>query len=49
MQWFVNHSTNTWPGGTWNRKAMPGIGEDTDSDPNRQQGYGYKYLEFEAL
>jgi autotransporter-associated beta strand protein len=49
MQWFVNFSTNTWPGGTWNRKAMSGIGGGTDSDPNRQLGYGYKYLEFEAL
>ena len=49
MQWFVNFATNTWPGGTWNRKAMPGIGDGTDSDANRQKGYGYKYLEFESL
>lgn len=47
--WFVNYSTNTWPGGTWNRKAMTGIGTGVDSDANRQKGYGYKYLEFESL
>ena len=47
--WFVNYSTNTWPGGTWYRKAMNGIGTGTDSDANRQKGYGYKYLEFESL
>jgi hypothetical protein len=47
--WFVKFSTNTWPGGTWNRKAMNGIGTGTDSDPYRQLGYGYKYLEFESL
>lgn len=49
MQWFVDFSTNTWPGGTWNRKAMTGIGTGTDTDANRQKGYGYKYLEWEAL
>ena len=49
MQWFTNYATNTWPGGTWNRKAMSGIGNGVDSDPNRQLGYGFKYLEFEAL
>lgn len=49
IQWFVNFSTNTWPGGTWNRKAMTGIGTGTDTDANRQKGYGYKYLEWEAL
>ena len=49
MQWFVNFATNTWPGGTWNRKAMTGIGTGDDPDANRQKGYGYKYLEFESL
>lgn len=53
MQWFVNFATNTWPGGAWNRKAMSNnsapIGTGTDSDPSRQLGYGYKYLEFESL
>lgn len=49
MQWFVNYATDTWPGGGWNRKAMSGIGNGTDSDPNRQSGYGYQYLRFEAL
>jgi CotH kinase protein/Lamin Tail Domain len=48
-QWFVNYATNTWPGGSWNRKAINGFGTGTDSDPNRQLGYGYKYLEFESL
>jgi hypothetical protein len=49
MRWFVNFATNTWPGGTWNRKAMTGIGSGADPDANRQLGYGYKYLEFESL
>jgi autotransporter-associated beta strand protein len=49
MQWLVNYATNSWPGGTWNRKAMPGIGAGADADANRQKGFGYKYLEFEAL
>jgi autotransporter-associated beta strand protein len=49
MQWFVNFSTNTWPGGAWNRKATNVAGSGTDSDPYRQRGFGYKYLEFEAL
>jgi len=48
-QWFVNYATNTWPGGTWNRKAMSGIGSGTDTDVYRQKGFGYKYLEFESL
>jgi autotransporter-associated beta strand protein len=49
MRWFVDYATNTWPGGTWNRKAMTGIGTGGDGDPDRQRGYGYKYLEFESL
>lgn len=49
MQWFTNYATNTWPGGTWSRKAVNGMGSGVDSDANRQRGYGYKYLEFEAL
>jgi hypothetical protein len=48
-QWFVNYATNTWPGGTWVRKATSESGGGTDSDPNRQLGYGYKYLEWESL
>jgi CotH kinase protein len=48
MQWFVNYSTNTWPGGTWLRKAVTtGAGADPSTD--RQKGYGYKYLEWESL
>ena len=49
MAYFVNYATNTWPGGTWSRRAVTGFGGGTDSDPNRQHGYGYKYLEFESL
>jgi hypothetical protein len=48
-QWFVNYATNTWPGGTWVRKATSESGGGTDTDPNRQLGYGYKYLEWESL
>lgn len=48
-QWFVNYATDTWPGGTWVRKATGESGGGTDSDPNRQLGYGYKYLEWESL
>ena len=47
-QWMVDYATNTWPGGTWYRKAMTGIGTGTDSDPARQRGYGYQYLLFES-
>jgi hypothetical protein len=49
MQWFVDYATDTWPGGTWVRKATEESGGGTDSDPNRQRGYGYKYLEWESL
>lgn len=50
MQWFVNFATNTYPAGTaWSRKAVGTVGAGTDSDPNRQKGYGYKYLEWESL
>lgn len=48
-QWFVNYATNTWPGGTWVRKATGESGGGNDSDPNRQLGFGYKYLEWESL
>ncbi|MCB1130863.1 MAG: hypothetical protein KDN05_07010, partial [Verrucomicrobiae bacterium] len=49
MEYFVNYATNTWPGGAWSRRAVNGFGGGTDSDPTRQLGYGYKYLEFEGL
>lgn len=53
QQWFTNYATNTWPGGPWTRKATnagPNAGGGgVDSDVNRQKGYGYKYLEFEAF
>ena len=53
MQWFVNYATNTWPGGAWTRRATnagPGAaGGGTDTSVTRQQGYGFKYLEWESL
>ncbi len=50
MQYFVNYATNTYPAGTtWLRKATTGAGTGADTDPNRQKGYGYKYLEWESL
>ena len=48
VSWMVSYATQTWPGGTWNRKAMTGIGTGADSDPFRQRGYGYQYLQFES-
>jgi Lamin Tail Domain/CotH kinase protein len=51
MEYLVKYATNTWPtsAGSWSRRAITGYGTGTDSDPNRQLGYGYKYLEFESL
>ena len=51
MQWFVDFSTNTYPDGAapWVRKATNASGGGADPDVNRQQGYGYKYLEWESL
>lgn len=51
VQWFVNFATNTYPAGAapWVRKATNTAGSGTDSDVNRQKGYGYKYLEWESL
>lgn len=37
MTWFRNYATNTWTGGTWERSN------------GNQNGYGYKYLEWESL
>lgn len=37
MTWFTNYTTNTWTGGTWARSN------------GNQNGYGYKYLEWESL
>ena len=37
MTWFTNYATNTWTGGTWTRSN------------GNQNGYGYKYLEWESL
>ena len=37
MTWFRNYATNTWTGGTWTRSN------------GNQNGYGYKYLEWESL
>lgn len=53
-QWFIDYATNTWtpntPGEIWSRKALTGIGSGDDTaNLTRQKGYGYKYLEFEAL
>ncbi|MCP5548724.1 MAG: CotH kinase family protein [Akkermansiaceae bacterium] len=45
MQYFVDYATDTWTGTFWSRRAVNGVG----TDPNRQYGYGYKYLEFEGL
>ena len=53
MQWFAEYATNTWPGGAWSRRATssgPNAGGGgTDASTTRQKGYGYKYLEWEAL
>jgi hypothetical protein len=51
VQWFVDFATNTYPSGAapWIRKASNAGGGGTDSDINRQKGYGYKYLEWESL
>ena len=51
VQWFVNFATNTYPAGAapWVRKATNAAGGGTDTDVNRQKGYGYKYLEWESL
>ena len=53
-QWFVNYATNTFPATTrWTRRATNAGpffgGAGTDTDVNRQKGYGYKYLEWESL
>jgi hypothetical protein len=50
VQWFVDFATNTYPAGAapWIRKASNAGGGGTDSDINRQKGYGYKYLEWES-
>ncbi|MGA0845378.1 MAG: hypothetical protein ACO3RV_02470, partial [Luteolibacter sp.] len=45
MNYFVDYATNTWRGSTWSRREVVGAA----ADPNRQDGYGYKYLEFEGL
>ncbi|QQL46055.1 lamin tail domain-containing protein [Sulfuriroseicoccus oceanibius] len=44
MRYFVEYSTNAWDGGFWSRLAVNGV----DPDPDRQLGYGYQYLQFEA-
>ncbi len=50
-QWFTNFTTDTYPAGAtaWLRKATNSSGGGADADPNRQKGYGYKYLEWESL
>ena len=50
-QWFTNFATNTYPAtaAAWVRKATSVSGGGTDSDVNRQKGYGFKYLEWESL
>lgn len=51
VNWYVNFATNTYPTGAapWVRKATNTAGGGTDSDVNRQKGYGYKYLEWESF
>lgn len=51
VNWYVDFATNTYPTGAapWVRKATNTAGGGTDSDANRQKGYGYKYLEWESL
>lgn len=45
MRYFIDYATDTWTDSFWSRRAVNGVG----TDPNRQFGYGYKYLEFEGL
>jgi hypothetical protein len=49
-QWFIDFATNTYPANapTWVRKATNTAGGGTDTDVNRQKGFGYKYLEWES-
>ena len=51
VNWYVDFATNTYPSGaaSWVRKATNTAGGGTDSDVNRQKGYGYKYLEWESF
>jgi len=50
VEWFTEYATNTYPSSAapWSRKAVGTVGAGIDPDVNRQLGYGFKYLEWEA-